>query len=262
MHASLNLDLNALEASGNISVVSEIFPRWSEPERLGVIVHDLYGAVGASLLIQTFMATFYKTNPVAAGEQAQYPPAFMFHVGGRYGDFSSLDFWPARRQVILDNDSYEVLGAIRDRGITRLLVPNSPAHEIDYIWEAPSGWTDLHAAQQEIKSIYEYSPTGAVAEPDFTLTPFNEQFGRMVDETLDVETLIADFRKSTDEELDAMELGPSTAADFHGWLDYFISRAEEVPRDKRLALIKSKIAHTPQSFRSLTLQAGLRQLTK
>jgi hypothetical protein len=262
MHASLNLHLNCLEVSGNISNPLDIFPNWSEAERLGVVVHEPYGAIGASLLFQAFMAAFYENYPQAATKEAQYPPVFMFHVGGKYGDFSALDFWPARKQVFTPHDPYEVLGALRDRGITRLVVPNSASHDLDYIREAPSGWTDLHATQKQTISIYEYSPSGRVAHPDFTLRPLNEEFGKMVDETLDLEELIPSFKNASDEELEARELGPTTGADYRGWVRYVEERAHEVSREDRLKLIESRIAHSLQSFRNLTVEEGLGRLVK
>lgn len=261
MHASIQLNLNSLTAEGSeINGVSDVFPDWSASERLGVVVHEPYGAIGASLLFQAFMATFYASNPGAADDEAQYPPAFMFHVGGTYGDFSSLDFWPARRQVFLANDAYEVLGAIRDRGVTRLLVPDAASHDLKYIREAPSGWTDLHATRIQTLSVYGYSPTGKLSNPDLTLTPLDSSFGDMVDVALDVEGTVEDFEKMSDSDLLGLELGPSTAADFRGWLRYFKQRAHEVPREQRANLMAAKIPHHPQDFRRLSVEEGLRRL--
>lgn len=232
MHASQRLRESHFEVliEGGDASVADLLPEWTVSDRVGVVVHGPLGALGASLLIQAATSRFYAFDPRRRDRTAQYPPIFMFHVGGRFGDHSPLDFWPPRREVFFDDpdDPYEVLGAIRDRSITRLLVPEGVATGLDYAYAAPSGWTDLHSAREQTVSAFVYSESGHVGGHDVQLRAVDEQVEAMVADVLQVEATIERFERSSDQDLLDLELGPSTAEDLRGWFRMFVARSGEV----------------------------------
>ncbi|MGO4238056.1 hypothetical protein [Pseudarthrobacter sp. YAF2] len=267
MHASQQLRDNhfGVLVNGREAAVREVLPDWTGVDRIGVVIHEPFGGLGASMLIQAGISRFYDYDPDRRHNTAQYPPIFMFHVGGRYGDHSSMDFWPGRREVFLPADPYEVLGAIRDRAITRLFVPEGPNIGLSYAYEAPSGWTDIHSAQEQTASAFVYSPSGKVSEHDVQLSAKDVHVDDMVTDVLEIEALIDRFEQSTDQDLLDLELGPSTPPDFHGWLKSFKSREGEVPlsvRQEILAARREAISsgNFIQTYRNVPVQEALGRL--
>ncbi|GAA1826050.1 hypothetical protein [Nesterenkonia flava] len=205
------------------------------------------GAAGASLLMQLACALFYEVLPVRRRDQ--YPPLFVFHVGGRFGDHSPLDVWPPRREVFLPHDPYLLLGALRDRAITRLVLPAAAGPtgsgqarptgpgEIGWLTEAPSGWTDAASHLEQLRSAYLYSPTGAIHDADTQLSAASSDLESMVEDTLQPHRCHTEFSQRDDESLLAMGAGPSSVADLRQWLEIFGQRLDETPpRARRRAL--------------------------
>lgn len=264
MHASQRLRDHhfGVRIGGENASVADLLPGWAVADRIGVVVHEPFGALGASLLIKAGISRFYSFDPQRRDQTAQYPPVFMFHVGGRYGDHSPLDFWPARREVFLPNDPYEVLGAIRDRGITRLLVPEGKNTGLDYVYSAPSGWTDLHSAREQTASTFVYSPSGHATDYDIQLCNEEKQVEEMITDVLESEALIDRLERASDQDLLNLELGPSTAADLRGFLRTYISRVDEVPRALRqhiraLRLQAAADQHITQTYRRAAVDEAL-----
>jgi hypothetical protein len=170
--------------------LESVFPDWGVYDRLGVVMHEPFGALGASHLIQLSIVLFYDARPsrragrVQPGdERSIYPEIYLFHVGGRHGNHGSFDFWPARKEVFIENDARAVLDAINDRAITRLAVPDTPPIPIEHEWKEPA------AARDRIGSAFAYSATGRVVDPDFEIagldpiTEFNVRTTLSPDET-------------------------------------------------------------------------------
>ncbi len=262
MHASQRLREShfSVQMNGHEVSVDALLPQWTGTDRIGVVVHEPFGALGASLLIQAGISRFYSFDPERRNHRAQYPPIFMFHVGGCHGDHSPMDFWPARREIFLPNDPYEVLGAIRDRGITRLLVPEAANTGLDYAYRAPSGWTDIHSAQEQTASTFVYSPSGHLNEHNIEVGADNEQVEEMVTDVLESEALIELFKRSSDQDLLDLELGPSTPADLHGWLQSYITRTDEVSPSVRQRIRTNRQRQVTQTYRSVPLEEALGQL--
>jgi hypothetical protein len=146
----------------------ELLPDWAPHDRLGVVVTEPFGAVGASHLIQLAITLFYDARPNRrAGRldgthpDAVYPEIYLFHVGGAFGDHSALDFWPARKEVSVEADALAVLDAINDRAITRLAVPEGEPSPVEHEWKEPA------AARERIVSAFAYSPSGRVTAADW-----------------------------------------------------------------------------------------------
>lgn len=268
MHASkiINSRDFRVTVKGNDVSLAEVFPQWTAADRVGIVVHEPFGALGASLLLQAGVSFFYAADPARIRGLAQYPPIFLFHVGGRHGDHSPLDFWPSRREIFLPDDPYEVLGAIRDRAITRLLVPDVPNGGTDYVYAAPSGWTDLHSALEQTVSAYAYSATGSVAEADVVLGTDNVNLEHMVREVLTGEGLAAGFESASDEDLLKSGLGPSVPEDFRGWYRRFRERMAELPPAVRQRIFDQRFpegspAPVTQTYRALSVLDALGRLT-
>jgi hypothetical protein len=74
-----------------------------------------------------------------------------------------LDIWPAHKEVVVSDEPEELLRAINDRAITRLVVedraPRTPAYERE----------SLASARARILSAVAYSADGRVAEADVSV---------------------------------------------------------------------------------------------
>jgi hypothetical protein len=141
----------------------EDFLEWDCRDRLGIVVDRPLGGLGASLAMQLATAEFYAHESRAARPLPLYADNYLFHVGGRWGDFSAFDFWPRRREVFLAADPAIVLEAINDRGITHLLVPDREPRECEF------GFYEKEAAIDRLKLCLIYSPDGDVADGDVTI---------------------------------------------------------------------------------------------
>lgn len=176
MHTALQLRAGdfRIEIDGVPGNLASLFPDWQPHDRFGVVVHEPYGAVGASYLIQASIVAFYDVRPqrragrgpdvVEPNDVAIYPEIYVFHVGGRHGDHSMFDFWPARKEVFVEADPREVLDAINDRAITRLAVPDGPSMPVEHEYKEPA------AARDRIESVFVYSATGRVELPSITIS--------------------------------------------------------------------------------------------
>lgn len=254
--------------------VEDMLPGWTRYDRLGVVVNEPMGLVGASVMIQLATALFYTAEP--ARRQDQYPPLFVFHAGDRYGDYSALDVWPPRREVFLRHGPYELLGALRDRSITRLLLPESTAvqigaesdtpagnhHNPPWVADAPSGWTDAASFREQLATAYLYSPRGTVQHADISLSTADPDCEAMVEDVLAPHQCYHHFARRDDESLLAMGAGPSTVTDLRLWLSRLRTRLDEVDGSIRTDLLRrrrqlSTTGAITQTYRSLTSEEAL-----
>ena len=242
--------------------VDELLPNWESHDRIGIVSHEPFGALGASLLIQLAIAKFYESSPERRDSRGQYPPIFLFHVGGRHGDHSPLDFLPARREVFLPADPYLVLEAIRDRAITRLLVPDGAPHGLDYVAGAVNGWTDVNSAVEQTTSSFAYGWNGVVESADVVITGTSEGAEQLVRETLNPHELIDRFLQLSDDDFNSMGDGLTVPEDMRSWFSDFRRRADEVaPAARR----RAEDARQPgfrqvQSFRRISVRDALGRL--
>lgn len=172
MHTARQLFEEAFEIriDGEPAIREELLPDWGVHDRLGVVMSEPFGAIGASHLIQLAITAYYDARPdrregLPKGKddrnpKAIYPDIYLFHVGGRYGDHSAFDFWPARKEVFVPNDPRVVLDAINDRAITCLLVSDQQPIPIEHEFKEPAAARDL------IRSVFAYDASGRVADPD------------------------------------------------------------------------------------------------
>lgn len=126
MHSSHELTSAAftIELEGRPVSIPELFPGFDARDRLGIVVHQPGGALGASVLIMATITAFYDIQRARADDFFIYPDYFVFHVGQQHGNHAMLDIWPDHKEVVVANEPEAVLRAINDRAITHLLVPD------------------------------------------------------------------------------------------------------------------------------------------
>jgi hypothetical protein len=162
MHSSQELRSSLFEITVDDREVGlvDLFEGFGEHDRLGVVVRRPCGAVGASALITATITAFYDLQRARSSDFFIYPDYYLFHVGGPLGDHRRLDIWPPRKEVIVQDDPTELLGAINDRAITRLVVedgePGDPELERDA----------LATARARIATCLAYSASGRVRDAD------------------------------------------------------------------------------------------------
>jgi hypothetical protein len=169
MHTAtqLNRSMFRIMLDGADASVEQLLPDWGIHDRLGVIVHEPFGIIGVSHLIQLGIVAFYDARPSRRDGRprygdslAIYPEVYVFHVGGFYGDHSWLDVFPPRKDVVLGSDASSVLESINDRGITRLAVPDVTPAPAGHAWKEPA------SALDRITSAFCYTPSGTTSGAD------------------------------------------------------------------------------------------------
>lgn len=166
-----------IRIAGRDAAPSDLFPHWHRFDRFGIVIRDALGGVGASHLLQVAIRAYYDADVRRRGELDVYPEIYAFHVGGGHGSHADFDFWGPRREVILGDDPNDVLGAINERGITRLAVPDT--NDTDPLDTDPLDTDPLNtdhlnvfepkelaAADDLVASTFAYSPTGRTAAAD------------------------------------------------------------------------------------------------
>ncbi len=156
--------------------VPELFPGFDERDRLGVIVRSPCGAVGASTLILSTITAFYDIQRQRARDFFVYPDYFLFHVGDPLGDHKMLDIFPSHKEVVVENSPEDILRAVNDRAVTRLLVEDTPPGEPTL--------ERATLASTNILSAIAYSPSGRVARANLSVAG-NATTERYVSDVLD-----------------------------------------------------------------------------
>jgi hypothetical protein len=168
---------------GRRSSLGDLFPGLDDRDRLGIVVRHPCGAVGASGVIMAAVTAFYDRQRARGGDFFVYPDYYVFHVGALHGDHSMLDIWPSHKEVLVADTAEEILRAINDRGVTRLLVPDgepvAPALEPE----------TLASARARIRSCLVYSPSGRARHADVRVVA-NAVTERYVGAVLDPDGLL------------------------------------------------------------------------
>jgi hypothetical protein len=232
----LNRSTIRAERAGRAITLDDVFPDWNEHDRLGIVVDSAYGVVGASLLIQIASLLFYEIKPQRREAVKRYPELYAFLVERPAGDLAMFDFYPRRREVVVPRDPAAMVDAVNDRAITRLLVVDGSAGEVQL------GWDERNAALDRIVSAYAYSPTGRVAAGDLVLTG-SADTELNVTMTLEPEKLIEMVSGWTEADIAAFEpqlLDPDVGFDGEVYAAYARERAPEVSDETRRALVEQR----------------------
>jgi hypothetical protein len=159
---ALRSDEFAITIDGRTATIDGIFPGFDADDRLGIVIHDDLGAAGAGSLILAAVTAFYDRLRATGEEFFAYADYFAFHVGADHGTLRKLDVWPSHKEVVLANDAEQILEAINDRGVTRLLVPEAPPAREPESFKRET----LHSARRRIRTALVYSPTGEITGAD------------------------------------------------------------------------------------------------
>ncbi|MCH6269262.1 hypothetical protein [Neobacillus citreus] len=156
------------EVDGKISSLEEVFPGFNSNDRIGIVVRQAGGGMGASALLMSALTRFYDFHRPQLGDEPGrlriYPENFVFHVGQRHMNHSWMDIWPPHKEVVVEDDPEQILEAINDRGITRLIVEDISPAPATFLRET------ISSAQHRIVSALAYSPNGRVDQADISIT--------------------------------------------------------------------------------------------
>jgi hypothetical protein len=193
MHSSRELRSSSFEVrvDGRPAGIRDLFEGFGEQDRLGVVMRSPCGAVGASALITATITAFYDFHRARGEDFFVYPDYYLFHVGRPLGDHARLDVWPRRKEVVVGEAAQEILEAIDDRAITRLVVEHGAPAPPDLEAEA------VASARGRIRTCLAYSPAGRVEDADVEIAsnPVTEGY---VEAILDPETRIERLRAEAD----------------------------------------------------------------
>ncbi|MEQ3548962.1 hypothetical protein WIS52_00650 [Pseudonocardia nematodicida] len=149
--------------------LGDVFPGFTAADRLGIVAAGPGDTLLAAPLLLAAVGAFYDDLHAAGTDFYRYPDFFVLHVGRRHGYHNRLDIWPQSKEVVVAEDPQEILAAINDRGITRLILPDV----------APAGGVVMrHAAElagERLRSIVvataEPAPGAWTVEPSVAAVP-------------------------------------------------------------------------------------------
>ena len=212
MHSARELSSSAFEitVAGREARLTDLFEGFGEHDRLGVVIGRPGGGLGASALITATITAFYDLQRARGPDFFIYPDYYLFHLGRQFGDHSRLDIWPEHKEVVVPAEAQEVLRAVNDRAITRLVVEEGEPGD------AELGAEELASARARISSCLAYSPSGRVTGGDVRVAA-NAVVEGYVNTTLAPEQRVADQR--------------ARGADARA--DEIAARADEIPPEQR-----------------------------
>lgn len=266
MHVATDIrkDMFTISLQGQRVTTDEVLPDWSMRDRLGIVVREPWGSLGASLLMQLGALLHYEARPDRRTRSAQYPQIYVFHVGRMHGDHSSFDVWPPRHEILVDEDPASLLAAINDRAITRLAVPDIPAHDTAYLGTALTGWSDESLILENLASGWAYGSSGTVTSFDLQLESSADELERMSTWALTPEETLSRYSPMSGKELvETMQIGPSTENDLQQWLRTLENRMNETSAQTRAAIRDKRGPAEPariQRFRMLSTREILSRL--
>jgi hypothetical protein len=191
VHSARELRSSAfeIEVAGRVVGVTDLFEGFGEQDRLGVIIGRAGGGLGASALITAAITAFYDIQRAGGPDFFIYPDYYLFHLGKPFGNHSRLDIWPEHKEVVVPAQAQEVLRAVNDRAITRLVVEDGEPHD------AELGAEELASARTRVRSCLAYSPMGRVTDADVRVTA-NAVVEGYVNTTLDRGNVIPPEQRS------------------------------------------------------------------
>lgn len=244
MHSSRELRSSAFEirVAGRVMRLGDVCEGFGEHDRLGVVIGRPGGALGASALITAAITAFYDLQRARGPEFFIYPDYYLFHLGRLRGDHSRLDIWPPHKEVVVSDEAPQVLDAINDRAITRLVVEDGEPSRSELGREA------LASARARIRTCLAYSASGRVAEGDVRLAG-NAVVEGYVNTTLDPERRVAELRAKGAEARAAQ----------------IAARGDEIPAEERIRIKRARQALVEdgapvETYRRIELDEALARL--
>ena len=165
MHTSEELTAAsfAITVDGRAADLDAVLPGFTERDRVGVVVRRPLGGAGASLLVLAAVTGFYEEQRRRGEPFFIYPDYFVFHVGRRLGSHNRLDIWPPHKEVVVADEPEEVLRAINDRGVTRLVVEDGAPGEGSFARET------IASARARILTAVAYAANGRTRDADVSI---------------------------------------------------------------------------------------------
>jgi hypothetical protein len=165
MHSTRELRSSAFDVAvdGAPASLGDVLPGFTALDRLGIVVRRPCGLVGASALVMAAITAFYDVQRAHAPDFFVYPDYFVIHVGQRLGRHNRLDIWPPHKEVVVPDEPEELLRAVNDRGVTRLLVEDGVPGEGGFARET------LASARARIVTAIAYAPTGRARDADVSI---------------------------------------------------------------------------------------------
>jgi hypothetical protein len=262
-HDDFQVDIDGMPA-----ILDDFLPGWNVSDRFGIVIDEPFGGLGASLLIQLAIVNFFDVKPERRlRDTAEYPEIYVFHFGGVFGDHSNYDFWPPRKEVMIDNrDPISLLEALNGCAITRLALPHGPLGDRERLRCGASTWAEEHSAVGRIESALAYTTDGVTPEADVVLRSSCARVEENVVATLDTLRAARDFVELPADAFSAALPGPSVPDDVYRWRDIVEARINEVDQARkdeltamRLAMFENTGAST-ETYRRLTVDQALRRI--
>jgi hypothetical protein len=165
VHSSRELRSSAFAVSvdGSDATLGAVFPDFVAADRLGIVVRRPCGVVGASALLMCAVTAFYDVQRALGEDFFVYPDYFVFHVGRQLGSHNRFDIWPPHKEVVVPDDPEELLRAINDRGVTRLVVEDGAPGDPAFARET------LASALARIVTAVVYTPNGRTLDADVAI---------------------------------------------------------------------------------------------
>jgi hypothetical protein len=191
MHTSAELRSEhfTITVAGEPAAFESLFPGFTEHDRLGIVVGRDWAGTGASTVVLAAVTAFYDRLRALGPEFIAYPDYFAFHLARPRGSLSMLDVFPEHKEPVVDPEPEQVLSAINDRGITRLLVEEThhaePEPEPEPEREPNFEPYTRASAERRIVTALAYSSTGRLTGGDVVVagSPKTESFVEAVLET-------------------------------------------------------------------------------
>src|SRR4051794_32407063 len=93
--------------NGQVGCLEDVLPGFNEKDRIGVVVRQPGGSMGASGLMMAEVTQFYDFYRENLGKEPNklriYPEFFIFHIGKRHMNHSWMDIWPPHKEVIVED---------------------------------------------------------------------------------------------------------------------------------------------------------------
>jgi hypothetical protein len=165
VHSSRELRSSAFEVTvdGTEATLGGVLDGFEAADRVGVVARRPCAVVGCSALLLAAITAFYDVQREAGEDFFIYPDYFVFHVGHRLGRHNRLDIWPPHKEVVVGGEAEELLRAINDRAITRLLVEDGAPGDGGLARET------VASARARVRTAIAYAATGRVRDADVAI---------------------------------------------------------------------------------------------
>jgi len=145
---------------------AEYFQQYDKTSRVAMFVPGRIDGAGAINLFMAFVTAFFEDYRKEGENFFVYPDFFVMQPtgAGELASYLMFDVYPRHKNVGVGPRPVDVLGAVTDRGVDVLLVPDGEAKETDF------GELYLASAKRTIKRCYAYAFDGEVRDADLVIT--------------------------------------------------------------------------------------------